>query len=85
MSSKIAIVTGGSRGLGKNRALSIAGKGVSVILTYHSRKAEADEVVKQIESGGQKPARPTITGSMRNGSKHPAACSFNKFLRLITR
>lgn len=54
MSSKIAIVTGGSRGLGKNMALSIAGKGIAVILTYHSRKAEADEVVKQIEGGGQK-------------------------------
>lgn len=54
MSSKIAIVTGGSRGLGKNMALSLAGKGISVILTYHSKKAEADEVVRLIESGGQK-------------------------------
>jgi len=53
MSSKIAIVTGGSRGLGKNMALSLAGKGIAVILTYHSRKAEADEVVRLIEGGGQ--------------------------------
>ena len=52
MSSKIAIVTGGSRGLGKSMALSLAQKGVAVILTYHSKQAEADEVVKQIEKGG---------------------------------
>jgi NAD(P)-dependent dehydrogenase (short-subunit alcohol dehydrogenase family) len=54
MSSKIAIVTGGSRGLGRNMALSLARKGIDVILTYNSKKAEADEVVRQIESGGRK-------------------------------
>lgn len=54
MNSKIAIVTGGSRGLGKNMALNLARKGVDVILTYNSKKAEADEVVAQIEQGGQK-------------------------------
>jgi NAD(P)-dependent dehydrogenase (short-subunit alcohol dehydrogenase family) len=54
MSNKIAIVTGGSRGLGRNMALSLAQKGIDVILTYNSRKAEADEVVKQLESGGRK-------------------------------
>lgn len=54
MSSTIAIVTGGSRGLGKNMALSLARKGVDVILTYNSKKTEADEVVQQIESHGQK-------------------------------
>ncbi len=52
MSNKIAIVTGGSRGLGRNMALNLAQKGVDVILTYHSKKADADEVVRQIESGG---------------------------------
>lgn len=54
MNSKIAIVTGGSRGLGKNMALNLARKGVDAILTYNSKKAEADEVVAQIEQGGQK-------------------------------
>ena len=54
MNTKIAIVTGGSRGLGKNTALSLAKKGNGVIVTYHSKKAEADEVVKEIEQLGQK-------------------------------
>jgi NAD(P)-dependent dehydrogenase (short-subunit alcohol dehydrogenase family) len=54
MLKKIALVTGGSRGLGKDMALSLAGKGIDVILTYHSQKEEAEKVVREIESGGQK-------------------------------
>lgn len=52
--TKIALVTGGSRGLGKDMALSIARKGMDVIITYRSKKEEADEVVKQIESMRQR-------------------------------
>lgn len=52
--SKIALVTGGSRGLGKDMALSLAQKGINVILTYNSKKEEAHEVVQQIEAMGQK-------------------------------
>lgn len=52
--SKIALVTGGSRGLGKNMALAIAKKGLDVVLTYNSKKDEADDVVHQIEALGQK-------------------------------
>jgi len=54
--SKIALVTGGSRGLGKNMALAIAKKGLDVIITYNSQKGEADTVVSEIESMGQKAA-----------------------------
>ncbi|WP_183559825.1 SDR family NAD(P)-dependent oxidoreductase [Mucilaginibacter sp. SP1R1] len=53
---KIALVTGGSRGLGKNMALSIAQKGIDVMLTYNSKKDEALAVVAQIEQTGQKAA-----------------------------
>lgn len=52
MSNKIAIITGGSRGLGKNAALALAKKGVDVILTYHSKEAEAASVVAAIEQTG---------------------------------
>lgn len=54
--SKIALVTGGSRGLGRNMALSLAGKGIDVIITYNSKQAEAQEVVTAIEKTGQKAA-----------------------------
>ncbi|GAB3951460.1 SDR family oxidoreductase [Spirosoma harenae] len=54
--SKIALVTGGSRGLGKNMALSLAKKGIDVILTYNSKQDEANAVVAEIEQLGQKAA-----------------------------
>lgn len=54
MISKIALVTGGSRGLGKDMALSLADKGNDVILTFNSKQDEALEVVKEIENKGQK-------------------------------
>ena len=54
MSNKIAIVTGGSRGLGKSMALAIASKGDDVILTYNSKADEAQAVVGEIEKMGRK-------------------------------
>ncbi|AWI27241.1 SDR family NAD(P)-dependent oxidoreductase [Flavobacterium pallidum] len=54
--TKIVLVTGGSRGLGKNMALALAQKGNDIILTYNSKEAEALEVVKEIENMGQKAA-----------------------------
>lgn len=54
--NKIALVTGGSRGLGANTALALAKKGTDVIVTYRSRKEEADAIVKQIEALGCKGA-----------------------------
>ncbi len=45
--NKIALVTGGSRGLGKNTVLALAKQGVDVIFTYHSQQQEADSVVAE--------------------------------------
>lgn len=52
--NKIALVTGGSRGLGRDMALNIAKKGIDLIITYHSNKEAADEVVSEIEKIGRK-------------------------------
>jgi NAD(P)-dependent dehydrogenase (short-subunit alcohol dehydrogenase family) len=54
--NKIALVTGGSRGLGKDMALNIAKKGLDVLITYHSRKDEAQTVVDEIQKLGRKAA-----------------------------
>ncbi|MEZ4911576.1 MAG: SDR family oxidoreductase [Saprospiraceae bacterium] len=51
--TKIALITGGSRGLGKNMALSVAQKGTSVIITYNSKSEEAEAVVQEIKGYGQ--------------------------------
>lgn len=53
---KVAIITGGSRGLGKSSALKLAEAGTDVILTYRSKIEEANEVVTQIEKMGRKAA-----------------------------
>ncbi len=49
----IALITGGSRGLGRNAALKVAEQGTDVILTYRSNAAEADAVVSQIRALGR--------------------------------
>lgn len=52
--TKIALVTGASRGLGRNTALNLARKGVDLIITYHSNRAEAGACVSDIEALGGK-------------------------------
>jgi NAD(P)-dependent dehydrogenase (short-subunit alcohol dehydrogenase family) len=52
--TKIALVTGASRGLGRNTALNIARRGADVIITYQSREEEAQAVVTQIRAMGRK-------------------------------
>ncbi len=51
---KIAIITGGSRGLGRNTAESLARKGVDSVITYNARADEAHKVVAAIEAQGRK-------------------------------
>ncbi|MCV9388100.1 SDR family oxidoreductase [Reichenbachiella ulvae] len=49
---KIALVTGGSRGLGRDMAINLAKKGLDVILTYHSNLSAAEEVVASVQAEG---------------------------------
>ncbi len=52
--TSISFITGGSRGLGRNAALSIARKGGDVVFTYQSRETDAQAVVADIERMGRK-------------------------------
>jgi NAD(P)-dependent dehydrogenase (short-subunit alcohol dehydrogenase family) len=54
--NKIALVTGGSRGLGKNAALRIAEKGFDVIIAYRGNRKEAEEVAASISGMGRQSA-----------------------------
>jgi NAD(P)-dependent dehydrogenase (short-subunit alcohol dehydrogenase family) len=52
--NKIALITGGSRGLGRDMAINIAKKGIDVVITYRSNKTAADEVVGILKELGRK-------------------------------
>jgi len=53
---QIALITGGSRGLGKDMAHRLAAKGIAVVITYKERQADAEAVVKAIHDAGGKSA-----------------------------
>jgi NAD(P)-dependent dehydrogenase (short-subunit alcohol dehydrogenase family) len=64
---KIALVTGSSRGLGKNTALALAKKGIGIIVTYNSSPDDAKKVVSTIEEmGGQAVALQLDTSDTKN-------------------
>jgi NAD(P)-dependent dehydrogenase (short-subunit alcohol dehydrogenase family) len=52
--ARIALVTGGSRGLGRSIALHLAQRGTDVILTYHSKEQEAHDVMRRIQALGRR-------------------------------
>lgn len=56
MQDKIAIITGGSRGLGRNTAINLARRGVHIIFTYHSNQNEAENLISEAEAIGRKAA-----------------------------
>lgn len=51
--NKIALVTGGSRGLGRDMAINLAKKGIDVVITYNSNQKAAESVIAEIENIGQ--------------------------------
>jgi len=68
-STKIALVTGASRGLGRNAALHLARQGVAVILTYRRQRAEAESAVAEIAAlGGHAVALPLDVAESRSFS-----------------
>lgn len=54
--SRIALVTGGDRGLGHAVALHAAAKGIDVVITYRTGRDEAEDVVRRIEAQGRRAA-----------------------------
>ena len=74
--NKIALITGGSRSLGRNMAVAIAKKGIDVVLTYHTNKEAADEVVAEIESLGRKAVAFQLDTSDTK--------SFDNFIKQVT-
>lgn len=74
--SRIALVTGANRGIGRATALQLARDGVDVIVTYHSHAGEADEVVKSITDTG----RSAVALQLDLGATH----SFGEFVTTVS-
>ncbi|OMP79204.1 SDR family NAD(P)-dependent oxidoreductase [[Flexibacter] sp. ATCC 35208] len=64
MANKIALITGGSRGIGRDSALKLADKGLDIIITYNTRIEDAQSVVAAIEAKGQKAATLQLNTGM---------------------
>lgn len=56
LENKVAIVTGGSRGIGRAIAVELASRGAAVVVNYNSSSSAAEDVVKQIQEAGGKAA-----------------------------
>jgi 3-oxoacyl-[acyl-carrier protein] reductase len=54
LAGRTAVVTGGSRGIGRAIALGLANANADVVVTYREKRAEAEEVVRRIEAGGRR-------------------------------
>ena len=54
--NKTAIITGGSRGLGRNTAIQLARRGVDILFSYHPNLAEAQSLIREVEAMGRKAA-----------------------------
>jgi NAD(P)-dependent dehydrogenase (short-subunit alcohol dehydrogenase family) len=66
MANKIAIITGGSRGLGRNTAVSLARRGVDILFTYRANQKEAESLISEIEAMDRKAAGFQLdTGDIR--------------------
>lgn len=75
MRTKIALITGGSRGLGKSAVLALADHGTDVIFTYNSKKDEADKVIAEVQAKGRKAVALQLDVS--------DARSFEEFVRQV--
>jgi NAD(P)-dependent dehydrogenase (short-subunit alcohol dehydrogenase family) len=56
MTEKIAIITGGSRGLGRNTAINLAKRGVDLIFTWRANEQEAESLIRECEALGRRAA-----------------------------
>ena len=66
LEGKVAVVTGGSRGLGRSMVLSLARRGVDSIFTYHANRAEAEKVIGLVADAGRKAVALQLdTGDVR--------------------
>jgi NAD(P)-dependent dehydrogenase (short-subunit alcohol dehydrogenase family) len=73
MKDKVGVITGGSRGLGRNTAVNLAQRGVNIVFTYRSNQPEAESLVREAEAMGRKAAGFQLdAGDMRTFDRFAA-------------
>lgn len=88
MPTQLALITGGSRGLGRAAAVSLAARGVDVIITYNSRADAADSLVREVQSRGRRAtalqlntgnvaAFPRFVSELRSALEHFGRTNFD--------
>lgn len=82
MNQPIALITGASRGLGRNTALTLAARGISLVITYRSQAEEAELVVEAARTLGVRPTHwrwmwPTAPASRPLPSRCSSCCKAN--------
>jgi 3-oxoacyl-[acyl-carrier protein] reductase len=68
LKSRVALVTGGSRGIGRSIALALAKAGAAVVVNYRERRDEAAAVVEAIDKSGAAPLCETWSTISRSDS-----------------
>lgn len=67
MLDKVAIITGGSRGLGRNTAVHLARRGVDILFTYRAKQKDAESLISEVEALGRRAAEFQLdTGDIRS-------------------
>ncbi|HZY10072.1 MAG TPA: 3-oxoacyl-[acyl-carrier-protein] reductase [Bacteroidota bacterium] len=82
LQDKVALVSGGSRGIGKAIALNFAKEGAKVIILYHRSSNEAQLIVNEIKKVGSESMAYQVDVSLHNKSKEIVETIVEKFKRL---
>ncbi|MGW9173806.1 SDR family NAD(P)-dependent oxidoreductase [Streptomyces decoyicus] len=82
LTGKVALVTGGSRGIGEATARRLAADGAAVALTYRSRQDQAEQVVKEIERGGGRAWAVRADSGDADAVRYSVAAAVERFGRL---
>jgi NAD(P)-dependent dehydrogenase (short-subunit alcohol dehydrogenase family) len=85
LTSKVAFVTGGARRIGRQIALTLAGAGADVAITYNSSSAEAEETVHMVEDLGRRGFAVPCDVRSEESVRHAvaAAVAFHDHLDLL--